>query len=260
MNAFSVKTYKAKIPRLLMYLRGKGIDNATVLSAIEKVPREAFLPAMFHDRAYEDIALPIGHGQTISQPLVVGFMTQALDVGPRMKVLEIGTGSGYQASILSHLCRRVYSIERHRPLLDTARERFAELNLRNISTRTGDGMIGWPEVAPFERIIVTAAAEKEVPIKLLEQLAIGGILIMPIGSHKSNQFLYRITRDETGYHQEKLFGVRFVPLLPGDPGVAPEPEDPLVTNYQDTNQNELATKIPDRALKAIHFDAEKHEG
>ena len=232
MTPVPVKTYKANIPRLIMRLRGKGVSDSSVLSAIEKVPRELFIPPTFHDRAYEDMALPIGHGQTISQPLVVGLMTQALDLNPRVKVLEIGTGSGYQAAILARLCRRVYTIERHRPLLDSARERFAHLGLRNIATRAGDGMLGWPEVAPFERIIVTAAAEREVPAKLLEQLSVGGILVMPIGSSKGAQFLYRITRDEMGYHQEKLFGVRFVPLLPGDPdaSLSTEPDDTLVTN------------------------------
>lgn len=215
-----------------MKLRHDGVGDARVLSALEKVPREAFLPEMFHDRAYEDTALPIGHGQTISQPLIVGLMTQALDVGPKMKVLEVGTGSGYQAAVLSHLCRRVYSIERHRPLLDMARERFTALGLRNVSTRAGDGMLGWPEVAPFERIIVTAAATTTVPARLLEQLDIGGVLVLPMGTDKSSQHLYRITRDETGYHQERLLAVRFVPLLPGDPGSEPEPDDPLATLYK----------------------------
>ncbi len=221
-----------RLIRLLMKLRHDGVSDARVLSALEKVPREAFLPEMFHDRAYEDTALPIGHGQTISQPQIVGLMTQALDVGAKMKVLEVGTGSGYQAAILSHLCRRVYSIERHRPLLDMARERFTALGLRNVSTRAGDGMLGWPEVAPFERIIVTAAAAHAVPARLLEQLDIGGVLVLPMGTDKASQHVYRITRDETGYHQERLWAVRFVPLLPGDPGLEPEPDDPLATLYK----------------------------
>ena len=218
--------------RLLMKLRNDGITDTRVLSAIETVPREAFLPEMFHDRAYEDTALPICHGQTISQPLVVAMMTEALEVTSKMKVLEIGTGSGYQAAILSRLCRRVYSIERHKPLLDMARERFAALKLTNISTRAGDGMLGWPEVAPFERIIVTAAAGGHIPQKLLEQLDIGGVMVIPMGEDKTSQFIYRITRDENGYHQERLWAVRFVPLLPGDPGTEPEPDDPLATLYK----------------------------
>lgn len=218
--------------RLLMKLRQNGISDARVLAAIEKVPREAFLPETFHDRAYEDMALPIGHGQTISQPLVVANMTQALEIGPRMKVLEIGTGSGYQAAVLAHLCRRVYTIERHRPLLDMARERLAGLKLRNISTRAGDGMLGWPEVAPFERIIVTAAAGATIPQKLLDQLDIGGIMIIPVGTDKANQYIMKITRDDSGYTGEQLWPVRFVPLLPGDPGGEPEPDDPLSVLYK----------------------------
>lgn len=218
--------------RLLMKLRTNGIVDPRVLAAVEKVPREQFLPEMFHDRAYEDIALPIGHGQTISQPLVVANMTQALEIGPRMKVLEIGTGSGYQAAVLSHLCRRVYSIERHRPLLEMARQRLEGLSIRNISTRAGDGMLGWPEVAPFERIIVTAAAGSSIPQHLLDQLAEGGIMIIPVGTDKASQFIMKITRDDSGYTAEELWPVRFVPLLPGDPGVEAEPDDPLSAQYQ----------------------------
>ena len=218
--------------RLLMKLRQNGISDSRVLAAIEKVPREAFLPEMFFDRAYEDIALPIGHGQTISQPQVVANMTQALEIGSRMKVLEIGTGSGYQAAVLAQLCRRVYSIERHRPLLDMARERLESIRLRNISTRAGDGMLGWPEVAPFERIIVTAAAGASIPQHLLDQLAVGGIMIIPVGTDKANQFIMKITRDENGYTAEELWPVRFVPLLPGDPGSQPEPDDPLSSLYK----------------------------
>ncbi len=218
--------------RLLMKLRQEGISDARVLAAIEKIPREAFLPDMFHDRAYEDIALPIGHGQTISQPLVVARMTEALQIDPRMKVLEIGTGSGYQAAVLAQVCRRVYSIERHRPLLDMAKARLEALKIRNISTRAGDGMLGWPEVGEFDRIIVTAAAGAKLPEKLLAQMALGGIMVIPFGEDKANQFILRITRDETGYRTEQLWPVRFVPLLPGDPGLEREPDDPLATIYK----------------------------
>ena len=220
--------------RLLMKLRNDGVSDVRVLGAIEKVPREIFLPEMFHDRAYEDIALPIGHGQTISQPLVVAMMSEALGAGDRDKVLEIGTGSGYQAAVLAHLCRRVYTIERHRPLLDIARERLEALDLiRTISTRAGDGMMGWPEAAPFERIIVTAAAGKEIPAKLLSQLAVGGVMILPMGQDKANQFIVRVTHVSEGeYLQERLWPTRFVPLLPGDPGKDPEPDDPLATLYK----------------------------
>jgi len=225
--------------RLLMKLRENGIADARVLAAIEKIPREAFLPDMFHDRAYEDMALPIGHGQTISQPLVVAHMTQLLEISNKDKVLEIGTGSGYQASVLAQLARRVYTIERHRPLLDMAKGRLEGLKLRNISSRAGDGMLGWPEVAPFERIIVTAGAfGKRPPVKLLEQMAIGGIMVLPMGDDKANQHLYRITRDETGYSMEQSWPVRFVPLLPGDPGQEPEPDDPLATLYKHVPKQE----------------------
>lgn len=220
--------------RLLMKLRNDGVSDVRVLGAIEKVPREIFLPEMFHDRAYEDIALPIGHGQTISQPLVVAMMSEALNAGDRDKVLEIGTGSGYQAAVLAHLCRRVYTIERHRPLLDIARERLEALDLiRTISTRAGDGMMGWPEAAPFERIILTAAAGKEIPAKLLSQLAVGGVMILPMGQDKASQFIVRVTHVSEGeYLQERLWPTRFVPLLPGDPGKDPEPDDPLATLYK----------------------------
>lgn len=219
--------------RLLMKLRSDGVSDARVLAALEKVPREAFLPDMFHDRAYEDTALPIGHGQTISQPLVVALMTQALEVGPRMKVLEIGTGSGYQAAVLSHLCRRVYSIERHRPLLEMAKARFDALKVRNISTRAGDGMLGWPEVAPFERIIVTAAAGQTVPKALLDQLAEDGIMILPMGGDKASQFIVKVTRRNGELFSQQLWPTRFVPLLPGDPGSGSEPDDPLAALYKD---------------------------
>ncbi len=200
--------------RLIMKLRKAGITDTSVLGAIERVPREAFIPPMFHDQAYEDIALPIDCGQTISQPLVVASMTQALKVNDRHKVLEIGTGSGYQAAILSKLCRRVYSIERHRPLLATAEKRLTDLKVRNITCKAADGMKGWIEQAPFDRIIVTAAAAAEPPEPLLEQMSLGGILIIPMGRDKANQFIYRITRLEEGYHCEQLMPVRFVPLLP----------------------------------------------
>jgi len=211
--------------RLIMKLRKSGITDTAVLSAIERVPREAFIPAMFHDQAYEDIALPIDCGQTISQPLVVASMTQALKVNDRHKVLEIGTGSGYQAAILSKLCRRVYSIERHRPLLIHAERRLTELKVRNITCKAADGMQGWSEQAPFDRIIVTAAAASEPPEPLLNQLSLGGILIIPMGRDKTSQFIYRIVRQEEGFSCEQLMPVRFVPLLPNIARNEPVRED-----------------------------------
>lgn len=200
--------------RLIMKLRKCGIVDTAVMAAIERVPREAFIPLMFHDQAYEDTALPIGRGQTISQPLVVASMTQELKLNDRHKVLEIGTGSGYQAAILAKLCRRVYSIERHRPLLQMAEQRINELKIRNITCKVGDGMKGWIEQAPFDRIIVTAAAGDEPPQALLDQMSLGGIMIIPMGRDKASQFIYRITRTEEGYRTEQLMPVRFVPLLP----------------------------------------------
>jgi protein-L-isoaspartate(D-aspartate) O-methyltransferase len=204
--------------RLIMELRGEGVTDAAVLGAIERTPREEFVPLQFRDRAYENTALPIGEGQTISQPLIVGLMTQALELGPRHKVLEIGTGCGYQAAILSRLCRRVYSIERHKSLLIETNKRLLRLNYANITAIAGDGMKGWPEQAPFDRIIVTAAAHEEVPQAFLDQLAPGGILVIPIGTSTSDQYVWRLRKDEQGdITREKLWDVRFVPLVAGRP-------------------------------------------
>lgn len=198
-----------------MHLRRHGIVDTNVLGAIERVPREEFVPELFFDQAYEDRALPIGLGQTISQPLVVATMSQALELNDRMKVLEIGTGSGYQAAILSKLCRRVYTMERHRPLLDIAEQRFKNMHLRNITTLVGDGMKGWPVQAPFDRIIVTAGAHGEAPRELLFQLAIGGIMCVPVGPDGTAQTLLKYTRvSNTEFTNQELMPVRFVPLLP----------------------------------------------
>lgn len=200
--------------RLLMKLRREGITDTRVLSAMEHVPREQFIDPRFMDQAYEDTALPIDAGQTISQPSVVAWMTWALQVDDRMKVLEIGTGSGYQAAVLAKLCRRVYSIERHKELLKTAEARFSALRLTNITTRAGDGTKGWPEVAPFDRIIVTASAG-EVPSALLAQLSIGGVMVTPVGEQGGEQILLRIERTAEGYSTQHLMNVRFVPLVSG---------------------------------------------
>ena len=199
--------------RLIMALRRQGITDARVLSAIERVPRELFVPVAFADQAYEDMALPIECGQTISQPFVVAFMTQALDVGERMRVLEIGTGSGYQAAVLARLCRRVYTIERYRTLMREAEERFRELALTNITTRVGDGARGWPEQAPFDRIILTAAAET-LPQALIEQLKPEGVMVLPLGGPQE-QSLMRVRLTAEGIREEQLLPVRFVPLIEG---------------------------------------------
>lgn len=202
---------EAKI-RLLMEMRRLGITDTTLLGAFERVPRENFVLPILCEHAYENAALPITHEQTISQPFVVAFMTQALALGPRMKVLEVGTGSGYQTAILSHLCRRVYSIERIQPLLKTAEQRLKDLDIHNVTTKTGDGYLGWPEQAPFDRILVTAAAAK-IPDQLKMQLAVGGVMVIPIGEEE--QEVIRIRRDDAAFHEERLLRVKFVPLLPG---------------------------------------------
>ncbi len=204
--------------RLVMQLRRHGISDTNVLSAIERIPREVFVPSTFQDQAYEDMALPIGHGQTLSRPQVVAVMTQALCVQRGQRVLEVGTGSGYQAAVLSRLCRRLYTIERHRELLNLAEARFTKLRLHNITTHFGDGWKGWPAQAPFERIIVTAAAP-EVPADLAAQLNPGsGILVLPIGRSSRDQDLVRVTRLEDGsFREEFLESVRFVPLVAGMP-------------------------------------------
>jgi protein-L-isoaspartate(D-aspartate) O-methyltransferase len=205
-----------KVLRLLMELRRLGITDARVLGAIERVRREAFVPAAFRDQAWENVALPIGQAQTISQPLVVALMTEALEVGERHKVLEIGTGSGYQASVLAKLCRRVFTMERHRPLLKEAEKRFAELKIHNVTTRFGDGSRGWPEQAPFDRIMITAAAPAIPPV-LVDSLAEGGVLVAPVGEERRGQQLLRLRRRDGAVVTEDLGPVRFVPLVAGLP-------------------------------------------
>lgn len=199
--------------RLLMNLRKAGITDTRVLGAMEQVPRERFVEEQFHDRAYDDNALPIAMEQTISMPSIVAMMTQALDVQPRHCVLEIGTGSGYQAAVLAKLARRVHTIERHRPLFTLAKSRFEALKMRNIDAHLGDGSKGWPHAAPYERIIVTAAADA-VPQALLAQLTIGGVMIVPVGPHVADQQLLKLTRvAEDEVRKEVLSAVRFVPLV-----------------------------------------------
>lgn len=200
--------------RLILGLRRQGVTDARVLEAMEAVDRAVFVHLQFRDQAWEDAALPIERGQTISQPFVVGLMTQALDVQPRHRVLEIGTGSGYQAAVLSKLARFVYSVERYKPLLSEAEARFKALGLQNVITRHGDGSKGWPEQAPFDRIMVTAAAPGE-PTELLKQLKPGGILVAPVG-RSSVQMLHRYVGQPDGsFRRESLSEVRFVPLVEG---------------------------------------------
>lgn len=203
-----------RIMRFVYAIRSHGVTDARVLHAMEKTDRGAFVRGLFAERAYEDMPLPIACGQTISQPSVVGLMTQALSVSPRDKVLEVGTGSGYQAAILSRLARRVYTVDRHKRLVTDAEAVFRALSLTNITAITGDGSFGLPEQAPFDRIIVTAAAE-DPPGPLLAQLRIGGIMVLPVGQSDAVQRLIRVTRHEAGLNYEELRPVRFVPLVEG---------------------------------------------
>ncbi|PPR77101.1 MAG: Protein-L-isoaspartate O-methyltransferase [Alphaproteobacteria bacterium MarineAlpha2_Bin1] len=206
--------FEARKIRLIMDLRKKGITSTNVLSAIEKVPREKFIPITFIDQAYENSALPIEEGQTISQPFIVAFMTQALSLERKSKVLEIGTGSGYQSAVLSYICRRVFTIERFDSLLKIAQSKFFISNIHNIVTRHGDGYLGWPEQAPFDRIIVTAAS-KSVPEELVKQLAEGGIMVIPLEDSQKNQKIYLIKKVGEQIFTEPLVPVRFVPLVEG---------------------------------------------
>lgn len=200
--------------RLVSRLMDEGIDNPQVLEVIRRTPRHIFVDEALASRSYEDTALPIGYGQTISQPYVVARMSAALlESGPLQRVLEIGTGSGYQAAILAQLAAEVYSVERIKALLDQARRRFQQLQLRNIRLKHSDGSWGWPEYAPYDGIIATAAPE-QVPQSLLDQLAIGGRLVAPLGP-EGNQELVLLLRTETGIERQVLDRVSFVPLLSG---------------------------------------------
>ena len=205
-----------KLMQLMLSLRQAGLTNQRVLEAIEKTPREIFVERAFRERAFEDRPLPISCGQTISQPAIVGMMLQALDVTPRCKVLEIGAGSGYVCAILARLARRVYGIERHRALALEARERIAQLGLGNVAIRSGDGTKGWPEQAPFDRILVSAAAD-DTPATLLEQLRPGGIMVLPVGQTDEVQQLIKIEKTDNGPRYTELCDVLFVPLVEGLP-------------------------------------------
>jgi protein-L-isoaspartate(D-aspartate) O-methyltransferase len=219
-------THDSRQDQLIEELRAQGIGDVRVLAAIAHTPREMFVEAPFADSAYHNSALPIACGQTISQPYVVAYMTENLELGKNLRVLEIGTGSGYQAAVLSPLCRRVYTIERHRPLLDKAKARFDALKLENVVAKHGDGFAGWPEQAPFDRILL-ACAVQHVPQALVEQLKLGGILIAPVGTvPKSDGFgilesisqrLTKMIRTEAGVTEEVLIPVVFVPMISGLP-------------------------------------------
>jgi protein-L-isoaspartate(D-aspartate) O-methyltransferase len=198
----------------LLTLRRRGIMNQDVLRAMDEVPRGNFVEPGFAENAYADRALPIACGQSISQPFVVAYMTERLDLAPAHRVLEVGTGSGYQAAILSRLAKEVVSVERFRTLADTARARLERLGCGNVDVVVGDGLSGVPERAPFDRILVTAAAER-IPETLTEQLADGGAMLLPLGPHDGTQRIIKLTKSSTGLSREDLIPVRFVPLLPG---------------------------------------------
>ena len=200
--------------QFLLSMRQRGIMDAAVLRALDEVPREHFVEEALAERAYADQALPIDCGQTISQPYVVAYMTERLGVKPTHRVLEVGTGSGYQAAVLSRLAREVVSVERYRTLAEAARERLTRLGYDNIEVFVGDGLAGVPERSPYDRIMVTAAAEL-VPVTLVEELTDGGVMILPLGPHAGTQRLIKVTKSEQGLQREDLIGVRFVPLLPG---------------------------------------------
>ncbi|MDY7219020.1 protein-L-isoaspartate(D-aspartate) O-methyltransferase [Denitrificimonas sp. JX-1] len=200
--------------RLVQRLRDEGLKNLDVLDVMLRTPRHLFVDEALAHRAYEDTALPIGNNQTISQPYMVGRMTELLlSAGPLDKVLEVGTGCGYQTAVLAQLVERVFTIERIQSLQERAKEQLAELNIRNVVYRWGDGWEGWNAMAPYDGILVTAGA-KEIPQALLGQLAIGGRLVIPVGEIDKQQLLL-IVRELDGFVYQRLEGVRFVPLLPG---------------------------------------------
>ena len=200
--------------RLVLGLRSAGVTEPAVLNAIEAIQRDLFVPQLFKERAWEDSALPIACGQTISQPLIVGLMTQALGLKPRHRVLEIGTGSGYQTAVLARLARYVYTVERYRTLLGEAEARLKQLGVQNVISRFGDGGEGWPEQAPFDRVMVTAAAPEE-PRRLLEQLKPNGGLVAPVGRGPVQSLLRYVGDGKGAFVKEELGDVRFVPLLSG---------------------------------------------
>ena len=209
---------KTKIPKdkvnLILDLKKSGVSNIDVLNVIEKTDRSFFIDESLKKKSNLNIALPIDCGQTISQPLIVGIMTQCLDLRKNLRVLEIGTGSGYHTYILSQLARFVYTIERHKPLLFKSEKIFRKLNVSNIFSKHDDGGLGWKDQAPFDRIIVTASAP-EIPQNLLNQLSEDGIMIIPIGDDYSDQVLKKIKKKDNKVLSENLIGVRFVPLLEG---------------------------------------------
>lgn len=206
--------HKGLRKRLIQELRELGIKEEAVLRAIEKIPRHLFIDASFEDQAYENSPFPIGRNQTISNPYTVAYQSQLLQLKPGDKVLEIGTGSGYQAAVLAELGAEVYTIERHKPLSEQAKKLLKAQGYKQVKCTFGDGFAGWPEMAPFDKILITAAAP-EIPQALLRQLAVGGVLVVPLGQGEQQRML-RITRKDTKrFEQEKLDYFTFVPMLKG---------------------------------------------
>ena len=205
---------RVRLAELILRLRRAGVTDQRVVAAMEATPRELFVPPEMRAEAYSERALPIECGQTISAPVIVGMMTAALEVGDRDRVLEVGTGTGYQAAVLARLARRVYTVDRFRTLVAAAESRFKTLRLHNITTLVADGLNGWPEQAPFDRIIVTAAGDS-VPEALKKQVKVGGIIVIPVGPQDGIQKLIQLRRTESGFDERVLADVRFVPLIPG---------------------------------------------
>ena len=206
----SEQEFAAQRRKLVELLKSQGLSNTKVLEALRKVPRHKFVPASHRSLAYQNRALPIGHEQTISQPFIVGYMTEAAQIAPNERVLEIGTGSGYQAAILAEVAKEVYSIEILPPLADSARNLLREMGYKNVQVKTGNGYLGWPEHAPFDAIVVTAAPD-EVPQALVEQLAVGGTMVVPVGSRSQQMTI--ITRNESGVVERRTIPVAFVPMV-----------------------------------------------
>ena len=206
----SEETFAAQRRKLVEVLKSQGLKSSGVLDALRKVPRHKFVPASQRHRSYENRALPLAHEQTISQPYIVGYMTEAADISRGDKVLEIGTGSGYQAAVLAELAKEVYSIEIVPPLAEGARTLLGELGYKNVQVKTGNGYLGWPEHAPFDAIIVTAAPD-EVPQALVDQLAVGGTMVVPVGSEYQQMVI--ITRSKSGVVERRTIPVAFVPMV-----------------------------------------------
>ena len=209
------QSFKRQRQALVDQLKSEGITDSDVLKAMMKVPRHEFVPESHRHYSYRNQPLPIGHKQTISQPFIVGYMTQAASIAPGEKVLEIGTGSGYQAAVLAELAAQVYTIEIIPELAEGAKSVLAKLGYKNVHVKTGNGYEGWPEHAPFDAIVVTAAPN-EVPQKLVDQLALRGKMVIPVGS--TFQEMVIITRNESGVVEQRTIPVRFVPMT-GKPGL-----------------------------------------